>query len=399
MATRNKAKTPDELFTPAADEPQQVVIPAEDDPDDVAIMNLMASLGEQEAMVHIYRQGDNARDLELLDGVPVQNFDVMMLASEPFNGGSFRIHVRSKGGLVANRFIKVKGKPKPAVTQEAMTPQTIAAIVAETVRAAIPAAPVQPAAPAVDPFEMMLKMSEMMRNLQPPAPAAPAVAAAPVKSLTEQIADISAIVNLSKTLGAGGDPETSVMTTLLEKGGDILGAIAAAKATQGTQPVQAMQPVAPVAPMLANPVSINPEQEQAAMFEKQMVKFALSKACAAAANNDDVEDFAGKYYEDIPAKILHQIVTDPEWFRELCNIYPDCATYEPWFTSLRALLVQWVSEDAAAEAAVATVDTAPGSVPASSNVIEQGAPSVQAVPHGNHAASAAGTGTASDPAA
>lgn len=348
MVTRAQKAAADALEK----EPDSAVIdPAEEyTPDDIAVMTLLSELGETGVMVNIYRQGATVRDLELLDEMPLEDFTPMKLAYPPFNGGKFRIHARSKGGLVANRELKVMGKPVAVapVAESTMTPQSIAQIVAQTLQVMLPQ--MMPKAPEnpLATLEGIRAIGSMFKEMMP-AP----IAATPAKDgFSETISNMRAMAELSKVLNPVNrvkdeNGATDVPGTLLERGMDLLANLASnAKGVPQPEPADI--------PLLANPAQPLPALQPSEIADMNLhaleMRFALKIACKAAANGETAEDFANRYYEDIPDAILQDMSNRADWFDELCKVHSVCREHEAWFTEVQECMMDFMKEDAAPEA-------------------------------------------------
>lgn len=326
-------------------------------PDDIAVANLLAELGQQGVMVRIYRQGlAGARDLTLIDEMPVEQFNPIQLAYPPYDGGTFRIHARSESGIVANRELKVQRKLSVPVVAPAVPSGLTKAEVVELLNdrfelllARFPQAP----AP-IDPFANIEKIASLIK-LMTPAPPAAVAAVAPQPTLMEQLATLKLVKEFVGDQGGEGDD--GIGKTLLKEGvGMVSEMVKAAQAQQRQH--QGGAPAAQAAPQLPNPAStaatvrmdpayIPPEVLQGAEDDemKLMWSMALRKACRDAAAGVDAAEFAEKWYDDVPDDVMSDLQNNPEWFAEVCKIHADCEVHREWFTTLRDTWVFWETEE------------------------------------------------------
>lgn len=335
----------------------------EDDylPDDVAVINLLSELGEDAAdvVVRIYREGKGGfKDITLLAEVPVSAFTPIMLSQPPYGGGTFRIHARSRTGFVCNRQLKVEPAPGAleAMRQAAqpgaqpysppgaaLTAADVARIVAETMNAR---------APAPSPFAMLAEMKPLFEMMRPAAPVvAPAGNdMAQTLALLGTVLDLSKKINPAAALPINEDGKTDMATAVLLKGMDIFGsAMENAKAQQAGQVVQPAAPAqlqtlpAPTTqpPAPGDPVQLTDEQTEEIMFAKMQLKMVNRKAAA----NDDPVAVAESFYSMLPDELVMTMGTDPNWFTLLCQLVPECAPYQAWYTAAKDKIVAMANED------------------------------------------------------
>lgn len=344
MATaRSKKTAPDD----APPDNKQTLPEIEDTPDDIAVADLLAELGDTAAMVRVYRQGKTARDLELIDEVPVADFSPMMLAYPPYDGGTFRIHARSDGGIIANRVLRVQRKSPAHAAPDVsavLTPAGVADMIAQALARALPAA----MAPA-DTEEKILQRMKMMRDIIAPA-GSPATVA---PSINDRIGELSQLLTLGRMLNPApslvtdNDGKPDLMSTMLSKGIDVFG-----KIMEGQQMTNAAR-LAGGAPqvMLPNPTPALPATEQDANEMQIIVKFALKRACDAAAGGEAPDTYADGIYDDIPEEVLQSMATETDWFARLVQLVPACANHAPWFSQVRDALIRIYTEETAGSAA------------------------------------------------
>lgn len=315
------------------------------EPEDLAVAALLEELGGTDAEVRIYRELTSAKDLELMDTMPVSDFDPMMLASGRFGGGTFRIHARSGGGLKVNRRLKVARKMAPIdPNAPAIQAQNAApALTPETLIAAIRAAFPPTAAPSrADILAEMKLMGEILR----PAGSEAAKPADPAN----QFNMLREMVTFAKSLVPGAEPLEPKEPDFVSAGMSMIEKIMAAKMREPSQPVAALPAPAQAQPNPApggaadgaatDPNNPTPEEQ---MKIKILLEFALNKACASAEAGDDPGEYADEIFEDIPADVLRDMRSAPDWFDNLCGIAPACAKFKPWFEQVRIALL-WFSD-------------------------------------------------------
>lgn len=312
-----------------------------DEPDDIEIANLLSELGDDEVMVRIYRQAPNSRKLTLCNAIPIKEFDPMMLAYPPYNGGSFRIHARGKSGALSlNRVLDVeKRTPEvPVQGNNGVTREDIATIIAQTL------APILANQPKPQTRAEMLEEIRIMAEITKGNAPAPA----PQQSLQDQLGLVTTLITLSKSLApaapiAGDD--TGILSTLISKGGDVM-AQAMQNAREGVNLKPAALPSPAPAPAAEAEASTLTEEEQENMV---MIRVALKAACRAAANGEPALAFADNNYSLIPDDVLDTMMDDPQWFAHLCQVVPDCAKHQGWLEVVKARIAVLYAEDLAGE--------------------------------------------------
>lgn len=315
--------------------------PADDDllPGDIAVMQLIESLGgDDDATVRIYRQGVSFKDLELLHECAPDDFAPIMLARPPYNGGTFRIHIRSKSGLMKNRELKVARAldATPAQAPAAAGPAvgdliaTIAAMNAasdarlEKVLQAIAAG--RPAENSLSTLDGIKQMADVVKTLMP----APAAAAAPAL-------DFLTVLNAAKELremtesklpvdGNGNISEGAVMMTALEK------------LISRPTPAAAAAPV----PALAAPSNMDDDEMNLKM---QLMRIQFLRAVKAAAARADPVAYGGDLYVLLSDDDVATMAGDNFWFEKMCSVEETCKPYRPWFELVRAEIVRLARAD------------------------------------------------------
>lgn len=320
-------------------------------PGDVAVMQLIDELGgDDQATVHIYRQGTSYKDLELISECAPEDFKPIMLAHPPYNGGTFRIHIRSKTGIIANKELKV-ARSATAETAEAKPPaqnDIMAMIMAmnaannermEKLLAAMrPAEPVNPLAT----LDGLKTMASVIKEMMPAPVQAPAAGGG---------MDFFTVLRASRELKEvmGGDKiptdsdgnisESAMMFSALK---DIL------LAAKGQPAPAAAAPVAqPAAAQIAAPVDQQPlsEDEQEMNFRLGLMRIELSRAVRQAETNGDVAAYGARLYDLLDESDITDMATQGTWFAKLCALEPRCQPHEIWFTAVRAEVIRLAQED------------------------------------------------------
>lgn len=313
----------------------------EPDPQDIKIMQMIEEhKNEEGAVIRIYRQGKTYRDITLLDEMSLDDFTPMMLALEPYNGGTFRIHARSKSGILLNQSITVARKSpeqKPA-TEQSLTAADVARIVAESIKAAIPQR---------DPLQEMTALAGIMKTIMPAPVADPARSTDPF-AMMRGIIEITKMLQPEKTLPEG----SSASDHALVKGLDLVGELFKQHMNQQAPSGAAVVPVG--AAVAENPALPSPTSEEEQM--SMMVKLQLMAANREAANNTDPATYAEKIYALIPDEVLEMIAYEQNWFAGLTNILPDCEKHKEWYGKLRDKIVDLALEDEVLEPVRLTPD-------------------------------------------
>lgn len=296
--------------------------------------------------VRIYRQGKTYRDLELINECSPADFKPMMLAHPPYNGGTFRVHARSNGGIVINRELKVAAAPTvttPGVTQQGQPVAQIQgggnidalAMMFAKMQEASDArmeALIRAIAPATnsrkDVMEEMAAMATIIKSNAPPVVQG--------DDFNKTINAVSAILAVSEKLRPaaviGADGQVSETAALFGMAKEVFTTARETAATQRAQLAQQPALPAPDAPLDDEAIEMN--------LMQNMFKMQLRRACKIAAANGDPVDYADSIYDMLPESELESFATDPEWFAKLVALEPGCAAHEAWFKLVRDSLVE-----------------------------------------------------------
>jgi hypothetical protein len=272
-----------------------------------------------------------------------EDFDPMMLARPPFGGGQFRVHVRSRTGIVANRLLKVLGAPIAPAQAPQITQADLISAMKEMQR------------------ENREAMQSMVLQLRPSE-------TSPINTL-DGIAKIAEMFRPQQTAQGGGIVEAF---SLMEKAislrdkltppaiqadgtvDPVAGGLALFREVRTMIAENKNAPAAAVAPAIAAP--IEPESEEA-MYD-MLIKVKLKKGNALAAAGADYMEFADSIYELMPDDSIVKLATDNEWFAALCAINPETAKHTDWYAKVRAAIVEFASEDGLLQTATETATVA-----------------------------------------
>jgi hypothetical protein len=331
------------------------IIPQDDTiPDDMALLNALADLGQtdNDAKVNVYRADaiKGNRGGAFLFTCSPDEFTLEKLRDE-YGGGNYRVHVRANGGIVANKLVAVeepKNKPQAPVAQiaadvmqpiTAMTQAMISGF--ENLGKLIVAAQVQQQGRKEMLEEMLLYKNMFSSSSQPQQN--------PFEIFKEALA-------LTKELvpGAGGESEmgaTGVMMKLLDKFGEplsnvLLQAQANKASTSSAPPIvqansQAIQlnPAALTAPVHA--ALPKPEDDAIMAQMKQYLNFLIEQA----KQNNDVYTYAGMVLDMAPQEQVDAMLERDDWLTMLATFEPDVLNYAPWFTNLRAAMLEMLTPE------------------------------------------------------
>ncbi|HJW55862.1 MAG TPA: hypothetical protein VJ577_11360 [Burkholderiaceae bacterium] len=317
-----------------------------DETEDEALAGVLATLGEDaDASVCIYRQGPGGyRDVMYLTECLPAEFSLSRLQEE-FEGGAFRIHVRSGGRLIANKAVKVA--PKVNARRAAPDPG-LAAVQAQI--AGLVQVVERLAQPRENPQQSRmewLKELQMMREIFSGGQAAPRQSD-PIELLGKMLA-------LQKDLGglvgaASGDSEPGTMTVLMkamETFAPVLQQAAASKtpdlagyhanpamrpAIEGAAPAVHIEAAAPG----AAPIESTPTNDQ----ESQMLKMYIRMLIGEAEQNIDPEGYALLITQKLEREQIEQLLKPENWFETLAAFEPAVSPYREWFSDLRDIVFE-----------------------------------------------------------
>jgi hypothetical protein len=320
-----------------------------------ALQTLYEEMGvgeDGDAMVHISKLDTPTpgKESNVWKDTP-DKYDLHQIA-QTFGSGEYRVRVYVKGStghrvVKANKVFSWLLTPQeeqrlknPPSTEAPITAQSIASIVAETVRNMMP----QTQAPAIDPLMMMNTAIAMAKQLTPPPQ--PQIG---ILELLQMQKEMLAIKRESEPPPAreGGSNVNDVVIAMAETFGPTLaGLIARDKAMQAAQaqqaqPVQQLpqpEPLPMAEPMTPLPDSNNFTNEEStddmnamAMMKLKMgISFLISQAKA----GNDVATYADMIFDNVPGDALVEILKQADPVQWLINIEPKVSEYRAWFTLL-----------------------------------------------------------------
>lgn len=327
------------MFTPSPGFPSTEE--PEEEPDDVAVMNLLSELGENaDCTVRIYRQGPGGiRDLIFLHEVGVGEFTPAMLQGEPFNGGTFRIHARSRGGLVANRVLKVaprveKSAPVSAPNSEIYTLLSSLAAQQNEFMRGIQNMLMQRQDESASEEKMLRKMGMYKELFSGGGSGA---------GMGEIIASVKDLLSLSKemtppALNDNGEiPGNAIIMKALEAFGPVL-----AQAAVGNKTVTS--PVV-LEGRQYNPIPASPAQHTIPDSENQpmnIIKHYLDMLCEKAERDSDAALYADLILDTMPDMELVELrgaLDAPDWFDRFAAMNPRIGMHRAWFEKLRSEII------------------------------------------------------------
>jgi len=339
-------------------------------PDDVAVMELIEELGgESTARVRIYRQGKTYTDITLIHECAPTEFDPMMLAHPPYNGGEFRIHVRSKNGFIANKALKVAPAADAITPGVAQLPQMqqipqqsqgdILAIVrelvanqnAQTERLIIALKPIEQ-----NPLQTLDGIKEIAKIISPAPPQSDGDSFGKTMKMFDTFMGLQERLKPAAKI-TDDEGEISVPNLLLTMFREFKnmnksatpGAIAQ---TPGTPPEIAVN---------ANGLTADQQQEIDDM--QILLQAQLRQANKAAIAKADPAEYAENVYGIMPEDVIQLIGNDPAWFAEIVKIAPACAPHEAWYRAVGEKIKAMGVEDG-----LLTMPAPAGNTPADGNI-------------------------------
>jgi hypothetical protein len=346
MASRLKAAPELPNIEFEAPEPRVVEMEEEDLPEDMALANLLSDLGgTSNASVSVYRQNAGGhRDITYLTECAPSEFSLSRLQNE-FEGGTFRIHVRSGGRLLANREVKVAAPVRNQVADQSVAFAPIQRQIdtlTEAVRAMVEMqrAPVAPVESRAD----MLKELLVMKELFGTAPAARAPD--PLDQLDKIIGVHTRLSEM--TGGAGGAVKPDGMTVMIEAlksfGPGIAAAMAQRAAMAPAQVYPMQTEVAQVQQGPAPALSQEPENQERAMFH-----YYLNMLIADAEADTDPAGYAHIIVNKMSDEQINGLLKSDDWFKNLCAINEKALPYSEWFSELRDMVFELLTAQKATD--------------------------------------------------
>lgn len=337
----------------------------EDDyePEDIAIMQMLSELGtDSEATVRVYRQGKMGhRDLTYLFECPPDEFSPTLLQEEPYNGGEFRIHARSKNGIIANRAIKVAPRPsnKPTQDQALQPMQAQISSLTSAVEALLKQATAVPVASVPSRHDLIQELL-VMRDIFTPANQVQVPQQDPfimMRSMLELSKDLGLVRGGS---GEGGEPSTlDVLMKAMDVFGKPLAEGLARVQQQAPQrpavavPVTNSVPVARSAPIPLPGAAPGPEQlkylPDTENQEEQNVEFLIRRfvkqLCDQAAIDTDPTPWGMIIVDQLPEEKVRELINDPDWLKKLAAYDARVQQYAGWFEELKQIIPDLLTPD------------------------------------------------------
>lgn len=334
--------------------------PAEHEAEDEALAAVLASLGgDAGSAVRVYRQGPGGyRDVTFITEWLPSEYSETRLQNE-FGGGHFRVHVRKGGGLLKNVEIKVAPPVRPrSEAVDVMAPVKaqlgeLAAIVGQLAQAVArqPQPVPQPVQSRREMLEEMMLMSKIVGGGG--------------RRDGEAMDMLVKILEAQKMLGGasgggggdGGEPGTmAVLMEALRTLGPVLQARGAQQMAPA-MPAPQYDPAAPLqvdqaafmqqnaAPASVPPPAPSPSTDQ----EAEMLKFYINMLINEAAQGANPEPWAMLVAEKLTREQISQLMGAPNWFEQLTAFEPKTAHHREWFSDMRSIVFEILSEDDAAD--------------------------------------------------
>lgn len=329
---------------------QNATLPeAEFTPDDVAIMRIMEEIGgDEQAKVRIYRQGKTYQDLTLIHECSPMEFEPMMLAHPPYNGGEFRIHAVTKAGFAGNRLLKV-APAADAVTpgqtaavtvvgsndNSAVLVQMLTAMQANTEKLITALKPATP----IDPMQTLDGIAKIAAMFKPE----PVVIPQQRDSFMETMKAVEQFMGMTERMKT---PSVTDSEGELSMPGVISMAVRELRNLRQPTPVpagQAQQGQVAVIPNQQEKTVIEPSAEDQEL--NIVVKFQLKQANKAAEKLVNPAEYAEEIYSMIPDEALQMIASDAEWFAIFSSLVPECAKHAEWYKAVREQIILIMKEE------------------------------------------------------
>ena len=331
---------PDDVFPPQPPQPMQVVQPDVPDDNDAALLNIIADLGgATDAKVNVYKAQKGSRDMAYVGSYEAADFSLDSLKLE-YGGGSYRIHVRRDGQLVANRLLTIAELRNPMIPPPA--PQVNPADLIATMQQGFAtlgqsllqgmAQMIPPPQPAKSTQEMLQEMLTMKQLL------APAHEAAPVDQFAIFRQGMELAAQMQPREGDVGTNE--VMLEAIKSLGPVLGS---AIQKPAFNPQIAGPGVVPPAPQLPAP-QFMPQPAQHAEPQPQppegsdmslQEKLFFNTVIAAANADADPATYSALVLDLLGNDQALRLVSLPDWFEQLVAREPRAFAHKPWFEEMR----------------------------------------------------------------
>ncbi len=307
---------------------------------------LQAELGidsEGEYRVHVSKITPEGKDARVWDGPP-DDYDLMQTARQYGGSGDYRVklygpHESGRTVIRANQIMTVllapeedlalveRRNPKPANNGAAFDPTALAAMITQTMAAAL--APVVQALqrPERNPLDDLKGLAEVVKAITPAQ--APAVAAG--SDFLTTLKNFQALKELTAP-AAAADPDNP-SGYALNKGIDL---VAQMLARHGENRNPAQVP-ALSAPPESSQISQEDEEVQ---LKAKLLAFKVRGINAKANAKANAREEAETVYDDLPEDVLQMLAVEPQWFEFICQLVPECIANKEWFDLLRLRIIE-----------------------------------------------------------
>jgi len=312
--------------------------------EDMALMNLLADIGgtDSDAKVSVYRISGTNRKLSFIRSYLPNEFSLEQLQSD-IGAGDYRVQVRAKGGLLANKAISIESDPvKPAQVAMTVSPSTAPDIgkLADAMMQGfqqLSALMAQNRAPIIDPNQMRRDMMQdmviMKQLFERPEPQNGAIGAIEMfmkgmemaKDITPKEGDTGPMDIMLEALKTFGAPIAQAAMVRQEMAVPIpvpqVGAIPA--------PAQFVQP--------APPEGNNPMNPALSHYVNMLV--ALAK------ENRDPYLYADLIVDQVSEDEIRGFINDPDLIGTLAKINPEAMNYRPWIDELKKGIIEILTDE------------------------------------------------------
>ena len=281
------------------------------------------------------------KEARIWQGTPI-DYDLHALAKR-FCSAEYlvKVFVPNETGRVAQRGNKVfkmeldpaddariemmrKGITQPAPAPS-ITPEGIAALVAQAVKQAMPV----PVAPAANPLDIIKGLADVFKNMMPAAqPGTNALDALKTAAsiFREMRGDDSEREPLARGVNASG---MDVFMKLIDKFGPALLAV-----SQGGQPGQPAL-AAPAKPVVQGNGEAAPVEDDAVIKFKMGLAFLVSQAMA----DNDPTTYAAMILDNVPETDIDNFLSNDAWLDYLGGFEPRVKNFGKWFAELREAVI------------------------------------------------------------
>jgi hypothetical protein len=308
-----------------------IAIEDEASPLDLVLADLGAS---DDARVMVYRVG-NGQALQYVATMRPEEIageaSLFEMIRQDYGGGVYRVHVRDRSGLIANRRVEIaerrERKPEDFGTVLLGAIKEQGAQLAEAIKAMAPRPAEQPSE------EQLLQRLKLYRDVFAPAKGGAVDTAELLKLFREGL-------QLGRSIDTGGGVDPSQM--IVEGLRTIRPLLAMAQ-----QPARAVQTnpapggASPAAPAPAAPT--DPTASPSAVGSA--VRALMGMAIAAAERDSDPELYAHLLLDQFPAAELRQLLAMPDPVALLADFDPRVAQHRDWFADLADALRELLADD------------------------------------------------------